>query len=141
MSTACQAPTPRRYPGRTYLWLAVALALLTPVVFGVQVFGLKILRTPWYLPVLGTLSLLLIVAALIRARSVWRIINVLWIGLLAAGEWFILAASTLPEYAGPVQVGQPFPAFTTTLAGGETFTQEQLKGDRNTVMVFFRGRW
>ena len=47
----------------------------------------------------------------------------------------------LPAYTGPVAAGQPFPEFATQRADGSPFTQRDLEGDQNNVMVFFRGRW
>ena len=52
----------------------------------------------------------------------------------------IAVYTRLPEYEGPL-VGQPFPAFATVLADGTSFTKQQLPGDKDTVLVFFRGRW
>jgi hypothetical protein len=95
---------------------------------------------PWYLPILGTLGTILMVVALARGRSIWRILGVGLLGLLAVGEWF-LSTSKLPAYTGPLKAGQPFPAFTTTLADGSPFSESSLKGEYKTVMVFFRGHW
>ena len=47
----------------------------------------------------------------------------------------------LPAYAGPLEIGQPYPAFQTQRADGTPFTQADLRGDKGTVLVFFRGRW
>jgi peroxiredoxin len=47
----------------------------------------------------------------------------------------------LPLYKGPVAMGRPFPAFATVRADGSPFTQRDLQGDKNSVLVFFRGRW
>ena len=130
------------YPGRMYLWLGVLLALLGPVLYAVQVMVQGTLITPWYVPVLATVALVLVALALVRARSLWRFFDLAWIGLLAAAAWFfVLSLTRLPPYTGPVTVDRPFPAFTTELADGRSFNQEDLKGERNTVMVFFRGRW
>jgi peroxiredoxin len=52
-----------------------------------------------------------------------------------------LFSGQLPEYSGPVAAGQPFPAFTTRQADGAMFTRDDLKGNRDNVLVFFRGRW
>jgi hypothetical protein len=142
MSEAQANSEPRLYPGRGYVWLAVALALLAPVLYVVQVAVQHTLVTPWYAPLLNTAAVLLTALALVRARSFWRILNLLWIGLLAGVSWFfMLSMSRLPPYAGPVAVGQSFPSFTTELADGTSFNQDDLKGDRDTVMIFFRGRW
>ena len=62
-------------------------------------------------------------------------------GPLAGAEGAFLAALRLPAYTGPVAAGRPFPAFATIRADGTPFTQSDLEGDQDTVMVFFRGRW
>jgi hypothetical protein len=101
-----------------------------------------VLRTPWYAPALDTVGMALILVALLRRVSVWRIAALLLIGALTAGEWwFLLSYSKLPEYRGPVSAGAPFPEFTAARADGTPFTQDNLKGDRDTVLVFFRGHW
>jgi hypothetical protein len=104
-------------------------------------FGAKILITNWYGPLLGTLGLALIILALIRSRSIWRWTAAVLVTLLAGFQWWAMFAMALPAYTGPVKDGQNFPAFATRLADGSAFTQDDLKGDQNTVMVFFRGHW
>src|SRR5205807_2396371 len=98
------------------------------------------LTTPWYLPATAALAVVLLVAALWRKRTVWRVVALVLVVLLAAAEWGFLLTTRLPPYTGPVAAGQPFPAFTTTRADGTPFTQHDLEGDRNHVLVFFRGR-
>ena len=53
----------------------------------------------------------------------------------------MLVGMAAPPYLGPVTVGQAFPNFETRLASGEAFQQGDLKGDKNTVLVFYRGHW
>ncbi len=53
----------------------------------------------------------------------------------------MLWAMRLPAYTGPVTVGQSFPPFATTRSDGTAFTQSDLQGEANNVLVFFRGRW
>jgi hypothetical protein len=102
---------------------------------------MKILTVPWYTPILGTLGALLLIVALLQSWSWWRILALLVFGLLVAGEWyFLLVFTRTPAYTGPI-AGQTFPAFTAKLADGSTFTQDSLRGNQNTVLVFFRGRW
>ena len=143
MGAPTAAPAAARpYPGRWYIVLGVALALLGPILYGVQVLWGRHLTTPWYLPALGTAGAGLLVAALVRARSSWRLAGALLLLLLAGAEWYFLVVFTkLPPYAGPVVEGKAFPAFATTLADGTPFSQDNLKGEQDTVMVFFRGRW
>src|SRR5262249_34572557 len=133
--------TTARHPGRSLLFLGVFLAVAGPVLMMSLTFAAKILITPWYAPVLGTVGVALIILALTRRRSIWRWTAVVIFTLLVGFEWWALLAMRLPVYNGPVKNGEPFPAFATTLADGSAFTQDDLKGDQNTVMVFFRGHW
>jgi hypothetical protein len=132
---------PRRHPGRLLLLLGVLAALAGLAIYAAQLYA-NILTAPWYVPILATLGLVLLVAALVRSRSIWRWLALLLITFVVAAEWFaLLVLLSLPAYTGPVKAGEPFPAFSTTLADGSNFDQDSLKGDRDTVMVFFRGRW
>jgi hypothetical protein len=133
--------TTARHPGRSLLLLGVLVAVAGPVLMILLMFAAKILITPWYAPLLGTLGVALIILALMRSRSIWRWTAAVLFTLLAAAQWLILFAMGLPPYTGPVKDGEPFPAFATTLADGSAFTQADLQGDQNTVMVFFRGHW
>src|SRR5262249_12876618 len=133
--------TTARHPGRSLLLLGVFLAVAGPVLLMLLTFAARILITPWYAPVLGTLGVALIILALMRSRSIWRWTAVLIFTLFVAFQWYALLAMRTPAYTGPVKDGEPFPAFATTLADGSTFTQDDLKGNQNTVMVFFRGHW
>src|SRR5262245_50122613 len=130
-----------RHPGRPFVLLGVFLAVAGPVLMMLLTFAAKILITPWYAPVLGTLGVALIILALTRSRSIWRWTAVVLFTLFVAFQWYALLAMRTPAYSGPVKDGEPFPAFATTLADGSAFTQNELKGDQNTVMVFFRGHW
>ena len=136
-----QFKTTSRHPGRYLLLLGVFLAVGGYALNFLLTFAAKILVTPWYAPLLGTLGLALIILALMRSRSIWRWTVVVIFTLLVGFQWFALLAMRLPDYTGPVKDGQPFPAFATTLADGSAFTQADLQGDQNTVMVFFRGHW
>ena len=130
-----------RHPGRPMLLLGVFLAVAGPVVLILLTFAAKILITPWYAPLLGTLGVALIILALMRSRSIWRWTAVAVFTLFVAFQWYALLAMRTPAYTGPVKDGQPFPAFASRLADGSAFTQADLQGDQNTVMVFFRGHW
>ncbi|HZV05074.1 MAG TPA: hypothetical protein VE999_08345 [Gemmataceae bacterium] len=133
--------TTSRHPGRSLLLLGVLLAVAGPVLMIMLMFAAKILVAPWYAPLLGTLGVALIILALLRSRSIWRWTAVVIFTLFVGFQWWALLAMRTPAYTGPVKDGQPFPAFATTLADGSTFTQDELKGDQNTVMVFYRGHW
>lgn len=142
MTTATQ-PTaaPPAAPGRLLVRLGIALAVLPFIAFAAQM-GLKVLRVPWYVPVLGTVAALCFAAAVGQRRGAGRVVGLVLVGLLAAVEWyFVLVLTALPAYTGPVAADKPFPAFQTSRADGKPFTQADLGGDRATVLTFFRGRW
>jgi hypothetical protein len=120
--------------------LGLALTALGIIAYIVQ-FSTGHLFAPWYLPWTGLLGVLLLVASLWQTRTVWRVLALLLVGLLAGLEWRVLVGHPLPPYTGPVQVGEPFPAFATVRADGTPFTQHDLESDQNSVLVFFRGRW
>jgi hypothetical protein len=136
------SPPIARSRGRLWLWLGVGLFLLGLVLFFVQAFLLKYLVTPWYMPILFTLGVVLALVS-VRQRPTWtRVIASLVLALLCAGEWyFILSVSRLPEYKGPVQVDKKIPEFTTTFADGSSFTEKDLQKGTPTVLVFYRGHW
>jgi hypothetical protein len=96
---------------------------------------------PWYMPTLASLGVVLVSISLVERRTVCRAFALLAVVVLAGAEWAFLYAVRLPPYTGPIAVGQPFPAFETKRADGTPFTQRDLVGDRNNVLVFFRGRW
>src|SRR5262245_10260063 len=138
MATA--AIVQRRYQGRRFLWAGIALAILGSAAYVLQLWARQLV-TPWYLPGVGTLGAVLVIMALGYARSVVRVLALVLVGVLAAGEWYLLVKqATLPAYAGPVEVGKPLPAFETRLADGSRFGPGDLNGKQNTVLVFFRGR-
>jgi hypothetical protein len=141
MSTTSPPIAPPQTGGRLLLWTGVQAAIIGVVAYMVQMIAGR-LTTPWYAPALATLGALLILVSLLRRFTVLRILALLPIGALAAFEWWlILLGSAQPAYSGPVAQGKPFPEFTAARADGTTFTQEQLKGEQDTVMVFFRGHW
>jgi hypothetical protein len=131
---------PRCYPGRRLIPLGLALAALGVIGYAVQIWTQR-LTTPWYMPALGMVGAVCLVVSLWKKRTIWRILALLFVVLLAGFEWTFLLATRLPAYTGPVVVGQPFPAFATTRSDGTKFTQDDLHDGQNHVLVFFRGRW
>lgn len=105
-------------------------------------FAVGRLTMPWYLPVSGTLAAVSVAIALFQSRGVWRGIALVLLALVASAEWMFLLGTGLPAYTGTqVAEGKPFPEFVTARVDGTPFTRRDLEGDRDTVMVFFRGRW
>jgi hypothetical protein len=131
---------PRRYPGRLFLALGLGLAALGFIGYVVQVSAHR-LSTPWYLPCSATLGVVFIAVSLWQARSLWRVLGLLLVVVLAGFEWLFLLGLPLPPYTGKIAAGQPFPPFEVVRADDTPFTQKNLEGDQNNVLVFFRGRW
>jgi hypothetical protein len=141
MSTTAPPVAPPKTGGRLLLWIGVLAAIAGVVVYQFQM-NAGLLTTPWYAPALATLGTVLILVSLLRRFSAWRLAALLLIGALTAGEWwFLVSYSKVPDYSGPVEKGKPFPEFSAALADGTVFTQDSLKGDQDTIMVFFRGHW
>lgn len=131
---------PRHYPGRLLIALGLGLPALAVVGYVVQLSDRR-LTVPWYLPLAATLGVVLAAAALGLARTAWRWLALLLAVLVAGAGWAFVLTTRLPAYAGPVAVGRPFPEFTTARADGTPFTQRDLEGGPDSVLVFFRGRW
>jgi hypothetical protein len=138
--TTSSAIAPRRFPGRLFLFLGIALAVLGLLGYAMQLKMAR-LTTPWFLPISTTLGAIFLLVALWQARSVWRVLALLLVVLLAGAEWMFLLGTRLPAYTGPVAEKKSFPDFATVRANGTPFTQGDLSGDKNSVLVFFRGRW
>src|SRR5438046_883143 len=129
-----------RKPGRLWLALGLGAPILAIAVLAMQLWAHRLVA-PWYLPCSATLGATFLVASLRQARTVWRVLALLLVSLLAAGEWALLFTTRLPAYTGPIAVGQPFPAFASARADGVSFTERDLTSDQNSVLVVFRGRW
>ena len=134
------APVARRYPGRLFLALGLGLMVLGMVGYGVQIW-MGQLTTPWYMPSLATLGVVCVIVALRQTRTIWHVLILVLVVLITGAEWAFLLGTRLPAYTGPVAVGKPFPAFKTTREEGTPFTERDLSGPENSVLVFFRGRW
>ena len=134
------ATLPRRRPGRLLLGLGLGVAVAAVVAYALQVMAHR-LATPWYLVYATTAAVALVAVSLWQARSVWRVLALLLVAVVAGGAWTFVLGTRLPPYAGPVTVGRQLPAFQTVRADGTPFTDRDLQGDKDSVMVFFRGRW
>jgi hypothetical protein len=142
MTAVAAAPqVNQRSRGRTSFWAGICICLLGLVLATIQ-FGLKYLFVPWYSPVLATLGALLLLVAVAIRVSVPRVIGLVLVAAFAGLQWyFLVALIKLPPYEGPARAGEPFPAFTATLADARPFTEADLKDGSWHVLVFFRGRW
>jgi hypothetical protein len=130
---------------RTHHWplflAGMLLVLAGPVVYAVQ-FRLKHLGTPWYVPILASAGVALMILSLWRRRGVGRAILLLPFAAVCAREWYLIAfAFTTPDYTGPAQPGRPVPHFRASLADGRPFTEADPNQVARTVLVFYRGRW
>lgn len=134
-------PEQSRPSGRLFVALGLAAGVLGIVAYLVQVSVLNRLSSPWYMPALATLGVGLVLVSLMRRRSIWRFLALGVALFVAVGTWGMLLGTPLPAYTGPLEVGKPFPAFRTVTAAGVPFTQQDLVGDTDSVLVFFRGRW
>jgi hypothetical protein len=136
------ALTNARRSSRLFLWLGILITMLGPALYAAQLIQARRLMTPWYLPVSGTIGLVLVAWSIIQARTIIRFVVLIVIGLFALGQWyFITAGSRLPEYVGSLAAGQPIPHFSSKRADGSVFTERDLGGSQNNAIVFFRGRW
>jgi hypothetical protein len=119
----------------------ILLFLLGPLAYAVQ-FRMKQLSTPWYLPILSSAGVALMILSLWRRGGVARTILLLPFAILCGLEWYLIGfAFKSPEYSGPALPGQPVPHFSARLADGRTFTEADLEQGSRTVLVFYRGRW
>jgi hypothetical protein len=141
MATTSPPIAPPKPGGRLLLWTGVLAAVLGPVVYQFQMNAAR-LTTPWYAPALAVFGVALVLVSLMRRFTVWRLLALVFVGLITAGEvWFLFSYASLPAYAGPLAEGKPFPEYTAARADGTPFTQDSLKGDQDTALVFFRGHW
>jgi FtsH-binding integral membrane protein len=138
--TSSDRSAEHRFRGRLFLLLGVGCAVLGILAYVVQI-ALEQLMAPWYVPALAMLGGLLVVMSLREKRTVWRVRALIAVALIAVAEGGMIYASRLPPYTGPIALGRPMPLFATARADGSMFTQADLPGDRNSVLVFFRGRW
>src|SRR5438876_1300183 len=112
---------------RPLFLLGVLLFLLGPVLY-VVLFSLKHLGLPWYVPVLGTVGVVLMFLSVWQRPGILRGAALILFVLLCAGEWFVgLVLTRTPAYAGPARVGSKLPVFATALADGTAFTNKDLE--------------
>jgi hypothetical protein len=140
MSTTSPPIAPPKSGGRLLLWTGILAAVVGVVIYTFQL-GAGKLTTPWYAPALATFGLVLVLASLFQRRTAWRVVALLLVGFITAGEWWFLSYSKLPSQPGRIAKGEQLPEFTAYRSDGPPFTQDDLKGDQNTALVFFRGHW
>ena len=139
MEDPTNAP-PARSSGRLLMLAGLAVPVLGIAAFVIQL-SLERLKVPWYMPAAALLGVALMIASLWKRRTVWRVLALVVVVLLAGFELMVLNELRLPPYVGPLAEGHPFPAFEARRADGTPFTRNDLIGDRHQALVFFRGRW
>src|SRR5688572_28306094 len=77
------------------------LFVLGPVLNFVQL-RVGQLWTPWYVPVLASVGVLLMIASLRQRRSVLRLVGLVVFVVVCGLEWYLFAVKLkAPEYSGP----------------------------------------
>jgi hypothetical protein len=138
--TIVQAP-PKRSSGRLLFTIGLLLPVIAIAAY-MALFSLNHLGTPWYVPILTTVAVAVIAGSIWVRRSWVRILSLVLIGLMAGFEWFfVLVATRLPPYAGPVTVGQPLPAFAVLRPDGSGFTDKDCRTGNPMVIDLYRGHW
>ena len=121
--------------------IGLVIFILGPVSMMIQM-QMGYLRTSWQMPILASIGVLLMLASVMQRGGVLRILGFGVFFVLTALMWFMtLVMIRVPEYAGPATVGKKIPAFETSLATGESFSNKDLEKGESTVLVFFRGHW
>ena len=130
--------TPRRWPLFTG---GLLLFLAGPALYAVQI-SLGQLWTAWYMPLLASLGVVLMIVSVRQRWSVMRGAALAFFALLCGGEWYLmLVAAKSPAYTGPAQPGSKLPPFAAALADGTPFTNQDVEQEIRSVLVFNRGRW
>lgn len=137
-------PTPAA-TARSRHWLIFIAGILHflvgPLLYVIQ-FRMKHLFVPWYVPILATAGVALMIASLWRRRGIVRAIVLVLFAVVCGLEWSMLAVGMKsPLYTGPALPGRNVPTFTANLADGTPFTEKDLEKGSSTILLFFRGRW
>ena len=98
-------PRVRPVPGKLYLGLGIVLVLSGPLLYTLQIQA-KLLSVPWYALLLASVGVVLLLLAVLRRPTVWRLAALVLGGLLAGAQgYFLLVLSKVPAYTGPVVAG------------------------------------
>jgi hypothetical protein len=136
---------PPAVTSRSHHWLlffaGIALFVLGPIWLVVQ-FRSKHLGAAWYVPILASAGVLLLISSVWRRRGIVRTVFLVLFAIVCGFEWFVFTIATRsPAYTGPAQPGRKVPQFAAQLADGTPFTTAELEKGTATVLVFFRGHW
>ena len=124
-----------------FFLIGLLLIVAGPVIYAFQ-FGSNQFPTPWYMPVLATVGVVMMAASVWRRGGILRILGTVFFLLVVALEWyFLLVVTRTPAYSGPAQVNTKVPDFTAKLANDEAFSSADLSKGQSTILLFFRGHW
>lgn len=138
-----RATTPAEPKARAWpLFLAgLFLFIAGPAAYMLR-FNAKHLEMPWYMLILATAGVGLMVASVWRRRGVVRAVLLVLFVVACGFEWYgFVVVFRNPEYHGPAQLGTKIPQFATKLADGQPFSDQDLAKGGTTVLVFYRGHW
>ena len=125
-----------------FFLIGLLLIVAGPIINAIQMFQLHQFVTPWYMPIMATVGVLMMAASIWRRGGILRILGTMFFLLVAGLEWLFLTVLTLtPAYEGPAQVNTSLPSFTAKLANDETFSSSDLSSGKSTILLFFRGHW
>jgi hypothetical protein len=128
---------PRRWP---FFFIGVLLFIVGPVAYAIQM-NMHRLSMPWYIPILSTIGVLLMLLSVVQRRGIVRIVFLVLFMLFCGFEWMSLLATSTPKYVGPAQTGHKLPEFSASLANGARFTNKDLENGTPSALLFFRGHW
>jgi hypothetical protein len=136
-----RTPVTAKSRGRWLYLLGGAVLLLGIAAYAVQ-FSMKHLTTPWYVPILGTIGVILLIVGFLQRPTILRGLGLVLLSALCAFEWYaLLSFSRVPAYTGATKAGGQIPAFSATLADGHVFTDADFRTGKPNVLLFYRGRW
>ncbi len=139
-TTTSPAPPATKTTGRLYYWMGMACVVLGLAFYFTDFFAFKHFVVPWYVPILATAGVLLVLLWFLRRPGFVRGSSLALILLVAGLEWaFVGWISRNPAYAGP-PVGDSLPQFNISRPDGTRFSNANLPG-QTSVLVFYRGHW
>ena len=147
-----QLDTPARPPRAWPLFLIGFLLFVLGIGINVGLLFAEYLKTPWYVPILGTLGVLCMGASVVQRFGWLRCVGLVFFTIVCAAGWIMIVwFARTPAYTGPAQPGHKLvdhhkdqdggPAFTAAFSDGTPFTAETLEDGKRTAIVFYRGHW
>ena len=137
-----QLNTPARPPRAWPLFLIGFLLFVLGIGINVGLLFAEYLKTPWYVPILGTLGVLCMGGSLVQRFGWLRCVGLVFFTIVCGLAWFMIAwYAKTPAYVGPAQRDHRLPAFTASFSDGKPFTAETLEDGNRTAIVFYRGHW